>query len=852
MGSSLGALDEYGQDAYGTDLAEARMDMLLELEDVLKARRRDSWVVTYTPPATEAPIHPIWSTFGGEGGGERRSRSSSFDFSSAFMESLDAEHAIGAASAEEDNVAAGRRTQNQRRNSMDSVMSIPNAAAQPNHGNLMERGFRGISNIFGGVSSTLASEEVLPTTKLEKNQQQQPRNFDDPNGICVAKNANNTPKEENIDTRSKRQSVRDDQLMNVDFSAGDGRRKSVENIVGNDDCDDDESDGTFDTVSVANSNKQAIATETDTLKERRSDLMDKEKQRQTVRDEELLDVDFVSSFDVAAPASTTDQGGENINTNHHNSASWLQSTLSLDDEILDVSEGHFGSNIDAVAIEMGFDGDSSQDTGDEKTGKHLKRDQVSRKQRAPQAIGTKFASFLNDGGDGSGGTATAPTPGTDASRATASDFVRLHLLDNFEESSGYCFAQSILTAESPAAHNLEQPDNKSFCDGEHSDIGRRDTESMPAENLTPLTTGVPSTPRTPGGSAISLATGDLPPDAPMSPPTPTIGGGRKSPTSAAASFTADSPYFSSYVDKEMHSVNVLHDTVKDISARAKTFGKCGALMAEATRRLSQACRLQPSGASTSGGSDEGDQNRDKEKAAVDERRQAVGSEMESCLKILGGVSDYMQRHFLELSLFGNIYSHLLDQYYIRTLLTRKKVLDEIANAQMVMCESLEVSLSQTLEAFAGAEFQEAHRLRDEADVLTEAAEESFAKYLHGRHQERSNTEEQISKAMQVASTQFGAALKGFARSGSGVGSEDGGSGAGSAAPGTPRKHRSGGLRRSKSTNPDEDPAVAHAAAAANLRQNLEQIRLAQANAELKRFQLLKKLDSLKVSLVGSK
>ena len=198
--------------------------------------------------------------------------------------------------------------------------------------------------------------------------------------------------------------------------------------------------------------------------------------------------------------------------------------------------------------------------------------------------------------------------------------------------------------------------------------------------------------------------------------------------------------------------------------------------------------------------------------------------------------------------------------------TTNKVLDEIANAQMVMCESLEMSLSQTLEAFAGAEFQEAHRLRDEADVLTEAAEESLAKYLHGRHQERSNTEDQISKAMQVASNQFGAALKGFAaaRSASGVGSGgatsssddvnggDAGGGSSTATmprPNTPsRKHRAGGLRRSRSSNADEDPTVAHAVAAANLRQNLEQIRLAQANAELKRFQLLKKLDSLKVRL----
>lgn len=170
---------------------------------------------------------------------------------------------------------------------------------------------------------------------------------------------------------------------------------------------------------------------------------------------------------------------------------------------------------------------------------------------------------------------------------------------------------------------------------------------MPAEPLPPLATGVPSAPQTPGSgsSAISLATGDLPSgsDAALSPPTPTIGGGRtsSSPTSSA-SFTADSPYFSSYVDGEMRSVNVLHDTVKDISARAKTFGKCGALMAEATRRLSQACRLQPSGGASSntsgGGADEGEDNRDKEMAVIDERRQAVGSEMESCLRILGGVS----------------------------------------------------------------------------------------------------------------------------------------------------------------------------------------------------------------------
>ena len=155
---------------------------------------------------------------------------------------------------------------------------------------------------------------------------------------------------------------------------------------------------------------------------------------------------------------------------------------------------------------------------------------------------------------------------------------------------------------------------------------------MPAQ--TPPSKNTDMITRTPGGTAVSLVSGDLPP---MSPPTPTIGSSSGHATAtAAASFTADSPYFSSYVDAEMASVNVLHDTVRDISARARTFGKCGALMAEATRRLSQACRLQPSGSSAE--QTEGDDSKDKENNSVEERRQAVGPEMESCLKILGGVS----------------------------------------------------------------------------------------------------------------------------------------------------------------------------------------------------------------------
>jgi gas vesicle protein len=62
----------------------------------------------------------------------------------------------------------------------------------------------------------------------------------------------------------------------------------------------------------------------------------------------------------------------------------------------------------------------------------------------------------------------------------------------------------------------------------------------------------------------------------------------------------------------------------------------------------------------------------------------------------------------------------------------KQVLEEIADAQLQMCENLEVSLSQSLEAFRGTQVQEVTALQAEADQMTDAAEQSFAKYLNGR------------------------------------------------------------------------------------------------------------------------
>jgi hypothetical protein len=110
--------------------------------------------------------------------------------------------------------------------------------------------------------------------------------------------------------------------------------------------------------------------------------------------------------------------------------------------------------------------------------------------------------------------------------------------------------------------------------------------------------------------------------------------------SARTSFTADSPYFTSYVEGEMRQVQVLSETLRDISARAKTFGKCGALMSEATRRLALACRLKPSTPSSNSGDNEEGKSADDmtpQDRIIKERQGAVGEEMMVVLSTLGEV-----------------------------------------------------------------------------------------------------------------------------------------------------------------------------------------------------------------------
>eukprot|EP00956_Cyclotella_meneghiniana_P012990 scaffold18576_cov51-Cyclotella_meneghiniana.AAC.4 len=293
------------------------------------------------------------------------------------------------------------------------------------------------------------------------------------------------------------------------------------------------------------------------------------------------------------------------------------------------------------------------------------------------------------------------------------------------------------------------------------------------------------------------------------------------PHSSLPSFTSSSPYLSSYVSREMRNLHILTDTLRDISARARTFGKCGALMAEATRRLSSACRL---------GSVENDteqtEGSENEKATEEERlrRESIGEEMTATLALLGDI------------------------------------LESLSVSQSNMCQSIEASLSLSLEAFAGVELNEATRLKSEVDVMEESAESSFGRYMHGRHSERATLlgvgegmenlldekdQQNLAASWNKLSDHVGSQFKNWSRNTTTNEEMEvqrggkfnirklGGGGGG------------GGNGQGESKKEEKDPALATAEAAANLRHNLEMIRLAQANAELKRFQLLRRLDSIK-------
>ena len=85
----------------------------------------------------------------------------------------------------------------------------------------------------------------------------------------------------------------------------------------------------------------------------------------------------------------------------------------------------------------------------------------------------------------------------------------------------------------------------------------------------------------------------------------------------------------------MNSMQIMHQTLNDIAARTKTFGKCGALMSESSRRLALACRLIQPHTGEDGDSEEMNRRRETE---LLERRRAVGEDMGSLLGVMSDVS----------------------------------------------------------------------------------------------------------------------------------------------------------------------------------------------------------------------
>jgi hypothetical protein len=164
-----------------------------------------------------------------------------------------------------------------------------------------------------------------------------------------------------------------------------------------------------------------------------------------------------------------------------------------------------------------------------------------------------------------------------------------------------------------------------------------------------------------------------------------------------------------------------------------------------------------------------------------------------------------------------------------------------------MCESLEASLSLSLEAFCGTQLQEIAQLKQEAEQMTENAESSMSKYLNGRNAPEMTSIETWNKISEQVSSQVGSTISKWKAGSDGRTGSDGRMGSAMKSWRGKVDEAGSTLRRGRNKT-DVDPALALATTTANLRLSLEHIRLAQASAELKRFQLLKQLISIKVCL----
>jgi hypothetical protein len=136
--------------------------------------------------------------------------------------------------------------------------------------------------------------------------------------------------------------------------------------------------------------------------------------------------------------------------------------------------------------------------------------------------------------------------------------------------------------------------------------------------------------------------------------------------------------------------------------------------------------------------------------------------------------------------------------------TLASVLDEVADSQASLCDSLAVSLASSLETFAHVEKREADRLVKKAEDDTNEYDTALGRYLHGRAGENDTSW--------------------AAPSGEGLG-----------------KSLTGFLSKSKGGSQSDKDKIT----TASTKCSLEQLRLQQVSAELARFKYLRRMESLK-------
>jgi hypothetical protein len=300
-------------------------------------------------------------------------------------------------------------------------------------------------------------------------------------------------------------------------------------------------------------------------------------------------------------------------------------------------------------------------------------------------------------------------------------------------------------------------------------------------------------------------------------------------TEAQNSFSADSPYYSSYVENEVRNIAIMHDTLHDIAARTKTFGKCGSLMSESTRRLALSCRLRRPYSAEDEREMAAQERRMGQEVVM--RRHALGDEMASLLGVMSDVSTFSCSPVMFFRLRWTImyFSHLNFEPYHPI-----QMLEEIADAQVQMCKSFEATMVASLEHFADTEYRTAQNLKESAEKSTDSAEQLLTKYLNGRHAAALNSKESEggNDAWNKISEQVGNHGSSFLSRFSNRNKKD-------VPLHTNLSQGRNTISGSRQTTHSEDPMTQAAAAAANMRLTLEQVRSAQATAELKRFQLIR-------------